>query len=89
MLSYIPLRVLTGALEEDHRGAVLGLSLMLSATIIFVVAMVGDRKSGIEVWSRRAWTSELLESQHICFHVPLRLAGVVMLGAGIVVALVL
>lgn len=79
VLSYIPLRMFVESWEESHRNLVLALDLLISGIITLAIAVTQDRKVGIEVFSRRAWTSELMESQDIFFHVPIRLAGVVML----------
>lgn len=85
VLLYIPLRALIGNWEEVHRSAVLSIHLAISGVLLFVIAAIQDKRAGIDVWSKHAWTSGLLESQHICFHVPLRLAAaVVFLGAIVV-----
>jgi hypothetical protein len=81
VLSYIPLRAFIGDYEETHRSAAVSVSLAVSGALILAIAAFQDKKSGIEVWSANAWTSGLLESQHICFHIPLRLAGAILLFA--------
>ncbi len=83
VLSYIPLRAIVGGWEETHRSVVLCISLAVSGALVFAIAAIQDKKSGITAWSRSAWTSSLLESQHICFYVPLRLAGVIMIIASV------
>ena len=87
VLSYIPLRLIVGDWEESHHSAVVSISLLVSCVIMFFAAASLDRKAGIDAFSRPAWTSELMESQHICFHIPLRLAAVILLIAGLIIPL--
>ncbi len=47
-----------------------------AGVLTFGFAAYLDRKSGPSVFSMRAWSSELLESQHIMLYLPLRLVGV-------------
>ena len=85
VLSYIPLRAIVGQWEESHRSAVLALSLLVSGLITLVIAANLDKKAGIDLRSRNAWTIGLLESQHIFFYLPIRLVGVILLLASAVV----
>ena len=88
VLSYIPLRFVIGDLEDTHHALVAGISLIVSAIITLVIASVLDGRTGLNIWTKPAWTSRLLESQHIFFYVPVRLAGAVALLAGIVLLFV-
>jgi hypothetical protein len=83
VLSYIPLRVVLGYIEETHRSVVLCVSLMVSAFITLVIAAVQDKKAGIDVFARHAWTGGILESQHIFFYLPIRVVGVILLIASV------
>lgn len=61
---------------DEHLGAV---ALAITGVMSFWLAAVGDRKVGIDVFSREAWTSNLLESPHVCFNLPMRLFSLLML----------
>ena len=75
VLTYVPLRVFVESWEESHRSLVLSLVLLVSAVVTLAIAATQDRKSGLEVFSRRAWTTDLMESQHLFFHLPIRIVG--------------
>lgn len=85
----IPLRLGAKALKDqigDLSGATqLSIVLAISGLILFAVALVQDRKIGIEFNSREAWTSRLMESSHTFLDLPIRLIAVVYLVASLVV----
>lgn len=83
VLSYIPLRIFVGAWEESHRSAVLCLSLIVTGVVTLAIAAVQDKKAGLSMLSRDAWTTRLMESQHIFFYLPIRLVGLVAVLAGV------
>jgi hypothetical protein len=66
----IPMRMIVGPWEESHRAAIVALCLAVSG--VFTVAIVAalDKKSGIDVYSRHAWTTGIMESQHIFLFLP-------------------
>ena len=86
VLAYIPLRLILGDWEETHHSRVVSVTLVVSGAFAFFIANLEDKKSGIDALSRRAWTSRFLKPQHIRLHVPLRLAAIVLLCVGAVVA---
>lgn len=65
--------------EESNRGAFLCILFALSGGITFAIGVLQDKKAGIEVFSRKAWTSEMMDSQHLFFYMPLRLVGILAL----------
>ena len=83
VLSYIPLRIITGGLEESHHTAVVSMSLVVSGVVTLIIAAVQDKRAGIDVFGRPAWTTEIMESQHIFFYLPIRLVAVIFLLASI------
>ena len=85
VLSYIPLRAIVGDLEESHRNVALSLSLLVSSLIILAFAAFQDKKTGIDLRSKHAWTTGLMESQHIFFYLPIRLVGAILLIASVAV----
>jgi hypothetical protein len=85
VLLFIPIRAIAGDLEDTHRNIVLFITLFLSGTVIFMIAAIQDKKVGISAFSRNAWTTEIMESQHICFHIPLRMAGVILVISSVIV----
>ena len=85
VLSYIPLRAIVGQWEESHRSAVLALSLAVSGLITLVIAATLDKRAGIDLRARNTWTVGLMESQHIFFYLPIRLVGLILLAASVVV----
>jgi hypothetical protein len=86
-LLLVIIRLVAGDLEDSHRALLTGVDLLLSGLILFLIATRLDRKVGIEVWSRTAWTTALFESQHVCWDIPLRLVGVVLFIAGAIFTL--
>ena len=60
------------ALRRHVDGAVLA----IAGAATFWFAVRADRKNGIEVFSKRAWTSDLMVSAHVCFNMPMRLFGI-------------
>ena len=83
ILSYIPLRTLVGDFEESHHALVVSLSLLVSGVLTLAIAAAHDKKAGIDVFSREAWSSGLMESQHIFFYLPIRVVGAILLTASI------
>jgi len=75
---YIPIRAIAGEAVGTHRGIVFFIEFILSGALLFAIAALQDKKIGIDVLSPSAWTSRLLDSQHISFYIPLRLAGIIM-----------
>lgn len=72
---YIPLRMVVGQWEESHHAAIVSLLLALTGVLTLCIAVVLDKRSGIDVFSRNAWTKGILESQHIFFYLPIRIVG--------------
>jgi hypothetical protein len=77
-LSYIPLRVFLDDWEESHRLAAASLCLLVSALITFAIAAIEDKKVGIDVFTRPAWSANLMESHHIFYYLPIRIVAVLM-----------
>lgn len=67
--------------EEVLRRHVNAVVLATAGILTFGLAAYLDKKSGLEVFTKRAWTNELLESQHIMLYLPLRLVGVIFFAA--------
>ena len=88
VLSYIPLRWIIGDLEDTHHALVVGISLIVSAIVTLAIAWVLDKRAGLDLLTTPAWTSRLLDSQHIFLYVPIRLVGFIALFAGIVLLFV-
>lgn len=88
-VSYIPLRMLLEASGngqmKNNRPVIISLSLAVSGTVLFLVAALQDKRAGIDPLDKSAWTSQLFESQHICFHIPMRLVAAVMILASLAV----
>jgi hypothetical protein len=80
----IGIRMIVGDWEESHRHLLIGIDLFASGFVLFEIAKRLDRKIGIEVWSRAAWTTDLFESHHLCWNLPLRLAGIILALVGLV-----
>jgi hypothetical protein len=78
LLLAILLRMFTEE-EESNRGTFLCVLFALSGVITLVVGLLQDKNTGIDVFSRKAWSSELMESQHLFFYMPLRLVGILAL----------
>jgi hypothetical protein len=70
---------LTHSSEDALRRHLNAAILAASGAIIFLIAARADKKAGIDVFSRSAWTSDIMLSQHVCFSVPMRLFGVLLL----------
>jgi len=68
-----------GGSEDAMRRHINGAVLAISGALTFFIATRADRKNGIEVFSKEAWTSDLMMSEHVCFNVPMRLFGVALL----------
>lgn len=79
LLLAILLRMFAGEEDESNRGAFLCILFALSGTVTLVIGVLQDKKTGTEAFSRKAWTSDLMESQHLFFYMPLRLVGIVAL----------
>jgi hypothetical protein len=69
--------------EDLMKKHINGAALLVAGLLTFLIVARADKKNGIEVFSRRAWTSDLLLSQHLCFSIPMRLFGVVLIGASL------
>ena len=65
--------------EETLRHDINAAVLAVSGVMTFLVGAYGDKRSGIDVFSKSAWTSDIMFSQHICFSLPMRLFGVVLM----------
>ena len=78
---FLVLRPLAEAFIHEPEAALrrhLGALVFATAGVLtFCAAAVLDRRSGVDVFSKVAWTSQLMESQHIMLFQPLRLVGVV------------
>ncbi len=61
------------AMLRRHIGAAV---FATAGVLTFGLAAFLDKKSGPEVFSKSAWSSEILDSQHIMLYLPLRLIGV-------------
>ncbi len=79
LLLTILLRMIFGDEESSNRAIYLCAIMNLTGIITFGIAVAQDKKTGIDPFSRKAWTSELLESEHIFLHLPLRLVGLLAL----------
>ena len=79
LLLAILLRMVLGDEDEHSRPVFLCILFALSGAITIGIGAIQDKKAGIDIFARKAWTSEVLESQHIFFYVPLRIAGLVAL----------
>jgi hypothetical protein len=85
VLLYIPIHAIAGEYEASHRDILISITLILSSMAMVYIAAIQDKKTGIDIKSKSAWTTDILESQHICFYIPLRLAGLILFCAGICV----
>jgi hypothetical protein len=69
--------------EEAVRRHVNGIVLAFSGFVTFWIAAHSDKKSGIDVFARHAWTSDIMISSNICFNIPMRLFAVIMVVASL------
>lgn len=83
LLLLIALRALAGDSEEANRTFLIGADLSISGIILFIVAAKLDHSVGIDVRTRNAWTTDLLESHHSCWNLPLRLVGIMLFLVGL------
>ena len=84
LLVLIVLRLFAGDAEETHRALLIGADLSISGAVLFIVASKMDHIVGIDIRSRAAWTTDLLESRHSCWNLPLRLVSIILFVTGLV-----
>ena len=70
--------------EELLRRPVNALVLMLSGLVTLWIASIVDKRNGIDIFKKKAWISDIMESQHICFGIPMRLFGVLIFVVGFI-----
>src|SRR5687768_14135329 len=70
------IRAIFSGPEEVERKHIIGTVLALCGAIIFWIGARADSRNGVDVFSRHAWTSDLMLSEHVCFNVPMRLFGI-------------
>ena len=82
---YLPLRFVVGEWEETHHAAIVCLVLAVSGALTLGIAAKLDRKAGIEVFSRHAWTKGIMESEHVFFFLPVRVVGALAILASLLI----
>ena len=61
-------------IDSSKSGAsLLSMVLSISGIILFAIAAIQDKKVGIDLRHRDAWTRNILESPHTFFGIPMRL----------------
>lgn len=70
--------VIYGRDFPEARSLINGIVLSVSGIVLFGCAAYLDRRSGINVFRRPAWTSKAFESQHTLFGMPLRLVAIIL-----------
>lgn len=69
----------TGSSGDALRRHINAAVLSISGVVIFWIAAKADKKNGINVFSKHAWTSDITISEHMCFSIPMRLFAVLLL----------
>lgn len=98
-LGYAPLLIIIGAFlvlkplfssfatgsEDEIRQSTNAAVLVLSGVLTLFLTAWSDRKTETKFFSLRTWTTEIGESHDICFYVPMRIVGALLLIIGLVI----